>query len=393
MRFILILFLFSLNVFSSENVDIYFNAATEKYLQGDYEKAVESIEKAIEIEPNKPQFKSFLIKIVIEAGTNYNLTREYPKAMKVLEKGKKYAPENEKINELYNVTKEILTKAEQKKPESKKQASEIKEEKQQEEKIQKQVEVVEKKTEKPPEKLLEKKEKPTPKKTETPEVIVKIQEHIPAWVYIIDLVLVVVILFLVFLLFRTRHNLEIEKLKTEKLETEIQNVKKELELEKIKTEKKKEEIVVEQPEKVLIKSSEQRLREFVTHSKVVTPDIYITNPNIEQIKNRIAVSTQELYEQSPEVALRFLEDMTKNPEVSVRENVVRALTTIPCPQTLDMLITLSKDKSDSVKREVIKEMKKLIERIEKKELIIPEEYQKKIQEILEEEKSEGEWIF
>jgi len=387
MKSILILFLFSLNVFPLENADIYFNAATEKYLQGDYEKAVESLEKAIEIEPDNVQFKNFLAKIIIEAGTNYNLTREYPKAMKILEKGKKYAPENEKINELYNLTKEVLTKVEQKK-----QPSEIKEEKpEQEQKIQKQPQVVEKKPEKPPEKLLEKKEKTISEKKETPKVIVKTQEYIPPWVYIIGLALVIIILLLIFLLVRTRHNLEIEKLKTEKLEIEIQNVKKELELEKLKIQKK--DVYIKQPEKILIKSSEKRLREFITHSKVVTTDIYITNPNLEQIKNRIAVSTQELYELSPAVALNFLEDMIKSPESSIRENVVRALASIPVPKTLDMLIYLSKDKSDSVKREVIKEMEKLMERIEKKELIIPEEYQKKIQEILEEEKSKGEWIF
>ncbi len=385
---ILFVFLFSLSVFASEQSEIYFNMATEKYLQGDYEKATEALEKAIEIEPNDPKLKSFFVKIVVEAGTNYNLSREYQRAMKFLEKGKKIAPENKKINELYNITKEVLTRQEPKKIESKKQQT--KEEGiKTEQPIQK---PVEKKIEKPP----EKKDTIVPVVKQEPQVIVKPQAYIPVWVYIIIFVLVVGVILLSIQIVVFKYKLEIEKIKSCKIEKEIQNIKEEFEKEKKELEKKIEEekSVRQIKENILLENSERMLRDYVVRSsKVATPDVYITSPNLEQIKNRIASTTQELYQQSPEVALTFLKDMIKNPESTVRENIVRALATISSPETLDMLIILNNDQSESVKREVIKEMKKLKEKADKSEVIIPNEYYKKISEVLVKEKLSGEWIF
>ena len=80
----------------SEHRELYFNAATEKYLQGDYHQALENLEKAMLIDPESIQLRNFYAKIVIEASTRFNLSRQYRKAMEILEKVKKLSRKMQK---------------------------------------------------------------------------------------------------------------------------------------------------------------------------------------------------------------------------------------------------------------------------------------------------------
>jgi tetratricopeptide (TPR) repeat protein len=102
--------------------DVYFNAATEKYLQGDYIRAVENLEALLEVEQDparRSRAVKFAEKIVIEGAMNFNLMRNYREALKILEKGKRISPDNPKMLELEKITNDVLTpKQERARPES-----------------------------------------------------------------------------------------------------------------------------------------------------------------------------------------------------------------------------------------------------------------------------------
>ena len=112
MKIILLVILFLLafpHHAAASEVEIYFNAGVEKYLQGDYSNAINNLEKALDFEPENNSIKKFLLKIFIEAATQYSLEHKYSEAMSYLEKAKKRFPDDRKIDELYRVTKGILS--------------------------------------------------------------------------------------------------------------------------------------------------------------------------------------------------------------------------------------------------------------------------------------------
>lgn len=91
-----------------EEAAIYFNAATEIYLQGDYFRTLENLEKAAILVPKDKQIMDFLSRVIVEAGTHYNLTRDYKNAMHFLEKGRSLLPGDKKIEQLYLITGDVL---------------------------------------------------------------------------------------------------------------------------------------------------------------------------------------------------------------------------------------------------------------------------------------------
>ena len=54
---------------ASDEGNVYFNAATENYLQGNFTTAIENLEKAQAAEPENPKIKNFMVKILLEAAT------------------------------------------------------------------------------------------------------------------------------------------------------------------------------------------------------------------------------------------------------------------------------------------------------------------------------------
>jgi HEAT repeat protein len=104
---------------------------------------------------------------------------------------------------------------------------------------------------------------------------------------------------------------------------------------------------------------------------------------------RIAERVIGLYQTSSEAALKFLEQLLKDPKPVVRMSIVEALVRIATPETLDIMLKMLKDPDFNVQREVIKGLKTILaEKIEQ----VPDAYRKKIQASLEQEVEQGGWV-
>ncbi len=93
---------------SSDDANIYFNAGTEKYLQGNFTESIENLEKAQALDPGNGKIKEFMVKILLEAGTQNHMTRNYRQAYIYLEKAHKLDPDNPKVTEMFTLTKSLL---------------------------------------------------------------------------------------------------------------------------------------------------------------------------------------------------------------------------------------------------------------------------------------------
>ncbi|MDI6642227.1 MAG: HEAT repeat domain-containing protein [Elusimicrobiota bacterium] len=142
---------------------------------------------------------------------------------------------------------------------------------------------------------------------------------------------------------------------------------------------------------MFLRGEQQRIKELITTANV-PEGIFTRAADLEQIRDRIAIRLQNLYEQSSKITLKFFSDIVNSPDPALRVNVVKALMTIATLETLNMLFELNNDKDEKVKREVVKALKQLKVQFQEGKLSI-EEYKQKIVELLNEELKHGEWIF
>ncbi|OGS26924.1 MAG: hypothetical protein A2297_00980 [Elusimicrobia bacterium RIFOXYB2_FULL_48_7] len=417
------------SVFSAdEMINVYLNAGTEKYLQGDYSSAVDNLEKAYELDKNNEKVKGLLVKVIVDAGTNYNLMRDYQKAVKYLERGIKIAPDDEKINELYRVTNETLSRGKVERavpkpepltqPNAGLQAPALKPE------ARKTLETASVQQKKAEEKV---------KTVEVPAVSFKPAGG-GAYKALFLLMLFLVLFLIVFAIAQAvkinaiKLLLEQQKTAASEQEARFETEKtkfigkiekdkdilrgKELEIEKLSLEKKmraeldkklSEIARQKEPELARVKletknaymKTEQRdLGEFARKTDINdNKNIFVTQPPLEQARDRIANRSVSLYEQSPEAALAFLKETAANPNPGVRSNVVKALAVLAVPETLELLFALNNDTSESVRREVIKAIRMLGTKINNAEIQLPENIKAEIFRLFQEELDKGEWIF
>ncbi|HAH31442.1 MAG TPA: hypothetical protein DCL44_03905 [Elusimicrobia bacterium] len=116
----------------------------------------------------------------------------------------------------------------------------------------------------------------------------------------------------------------------------------------------------------------------------------ITSPEREAAWERIAVRAADLYETSPEAAIKFLYDLSKDANPLNRASIAGALAAIGAPATLDILFELYNDASMEVRREAIKHLTRLERDLT---IAIDEKYREKISACLLEEKTKGDWVF
>jgi len=416
----------------SEQFDMYFNAATEKYLQGDYAKSTENLEKALEIQPENAQAKQFLLKILIEAGKYYNAKHEYLESMKFINKSLKIAPNNYEVKELYRITNEILN------PERKKDTkSDTRQRLEIPDKFK-----IDREPDPPAKKLdthieqstIEKSQKTdetqkvktirvretSAQKQENEKILIEIQgvkDKLNKYKTFVTIVSAFSILLISGLLMTTKRLKNIIK----KKETELMDLSKKIhqdELEKTRIiseisfanqradfektlrinlskghEKLKKELEFERgTEKLLTEQQKEKLQRLAEKSE---PDksVYGLQPTLEQARDRIATHAYNIYKHSPETALNFLNEMINNPNVGIRANVVPALEKIAKPETLDILFNLAGDSDERVTREVIKSLISLKDKIDNNELSLVPKYREKIKNTLKDKSSPSEWIF
>lgn len=450
---VLILF-FSLLVFQvfaqqvkekKEEVEMYYNAAVEKYVKNDYEKAVEYMEKAYKIS-NEEKYRNFIIKVLYEAANKEYMMQNYIKALSFLEKGRSYTLENDAINQLYDIVKDLLSKQKvsfKKKEEEQKKVNnetlpQVKKEIPQEEK--------EKKKEKKvspsqvlPKVATEQRVLPKMEKPQTPSVVI-----IPVssafrnisdsnkWLIIVLSETIVFVLIIVLLLKKQKIKYDVIiqdlRVKNTSLEKEVYTLHQEkinlwAEVENAKRnkdiyEKTISDIQKELRQKIeLVEYLQKQLLEISTKQSVVnvptTENVieqkhkeivgYIQENSIREDKSsefevessrkRIAVMLKNLYSIDPSKAMASIFNMATDSNPTIRANIVLGLIEIGTAETFKILFKLYADPDARVRREVIKRLWLLKQRIDNKEVVLDKEIISKITEIIQLEKQKGEWLF
>ena len=77
--------------------NVYFNAATKKYLRGNFPDALANLEKAHDLDPNNDKINEFTLKILLEAAGQSRLNKNNQQANEYLDKAKKISPDNPKV--------------------------------------------------------------------------------------------------------------------------------------------------------------------------------------------------------------------------------------------------------------------------------------------------------
>lgn len=200
-----------------------------------------------------------------------------------------------------------------------------------------------------------------------------------------------------------RGNLESEQLTVEHLLKKIEKIKKD---EEDKIQEEVESRIKQVEAKVRIElmnkskmmpgqkdelSLQENIKFLGTVDSIISIDD-VNSPRLEAMRERLSLMASSQYGYSPDLTFKFLVDMTKNSNPLMRANVIRALVDLAKPETLDIFLNLNKDPDERVRREFLKNAKKLLEKVNNYEIKIRADYKNKIEEILKKEKNKGEWI-
>ncbi len=421
--------LFSIFIFAQDNVEMLYNAAVEKYIKNDYDKAVEYMEKVYSLSPQQ-KYKNFIIKILYE-GANYNYMRQnYTKAYEYTSKALKYTTENENINQLHKILADIL----QKTSSTKKQISQTEKEIKQE--------IKEQKTFQPTKKTKTQLEQTTklsyeePVKPKVQPVIIEDRRYKIMFFIVLSLFSFTTVSFIIYQIkvqikIRTelQNKLTALQKENETLKTQLLEAKKEVETSKEKdkmyqqqikhyeTELKEKDKIISSLQNELANISKLSLTQTkipTTTKQSIEPQLSfdnqqkqilsflstISNPEIyseyelELYREKFASMLKTLFEMNPQKTYSILQQMLQNENAYNRINVVSALVEIGTEETFLMLFNLyEKDKDVRVKREIIKQLMKLKQKILQNKVSLPESIKQKILSLLEEEKRKGEWLF
>ncbi len=421
--------LLSIFIFAQDNVEMLYNAAVEKYIKNDYDKAVEYMEKVYSLSPQQ-KYKNFIIKILYE-GANYNYMRQnYTKAYEYTSKALKYTTENENINQLHKILADIL----QKTPSAKKQISQTEKEIKQE--------IKEQKISQPTKKTKTQLEQTTklsyeePVKPKVQPVIIEDRRYKIMFFIVLSLFSFTTVSFIIYQIkvqikIRTelQNKLTALQKENETLKTQLLEAKKEIETSKEKdkmyqqqikhyeTELKEKDKIISSLQNELANISKLSLTQTkipTTTKQSIKPQLSfdkqqkqilsflstISNPEIyseyelELYREKFASMLKTLFEMNPQKTYSILQQMLQNENAYNRANVVSALVEIGTEETFLMLFNLyEKDKDERVKREIIKQLMKLKQKILQNKVSLPEDIKQKILFLLEEEKRKGEWLF
>lgn len=417
-KFLMVVFIFGfLN--AHEDVEILYNAAVEKYIKNDYDKAIEYMEKVFST-TKQQKHKNFLIKILKEAATDSYMKQNYKKAFEYTSKALKHTKDDPEINKLHGILLDLLNK--QQKTQPKQEEHIAKPLQQKETKPHSQITSTKLPTQ-PSQVSLQPKE--TTKEATSKESLYKI-------LFFVSLSTIILIslgwgVTQIKLHYKIKKQLQIKIFELEKenskLKFELIDTKKELEKAKEREEiykKYLDEYKKETEEKLkLIKeiklsqkeSDKTQLSSFLPiKSKTESileqkkDDILLTATNppqgiisseyqLELYREKLATMLKTLYEVNPEKALFAINQIIKNPSDLIRANIAYALAEIESEITVEMLIQLYQEKSPFVKQEALRQLIKLEKKIKNNESSLSEETKNKILQIVKEEKLKGEWLF
>ncbi|MCX7910735.1 MAG: HEAT repeat domain-containing protein [Endomicrobia bacterium] len=417
---VLFILSFSIKLYTKEDVKLLYNAAVEKYIKNDYDKAAEYMEKVYSID-RQEKYKNFLICILAEAANNAYMKQNYKKAYEYTSKALKYTQDNSKINELHRILTDILGNqkssfnVQQKPTLTQTQLSQ----------------------ETQPKKQQTQKKQPVSETEAKPTQITQQVVYIEDKRYKILFYSTTSILFFVVIgWFITKIKLQ-NKIKKE-LQKQIFDLQKEnsklnLELIQIKTElektKEREQLYKkylddykkDSEEKIKLITELQNKFEQIYKNKTLQPEIskpatehifnqhktefinFVSKPpksvieseyQLEPYREKIATMLKTLYEINPDKALSTVIQMVEDKNPFVRANVAYALAEIANDKTVNLLIKLFKNDEDPrVKQEALRKLVNLKNKIENNEVVLSEEIKSYVISIVKEEKLKGEWLF
>ena len=407
----------------NDEMSVYFNAATEKYLQGNFSEAVEDLEKAQLVEPANSRIKEFSVKILLEAATQNHMKRNYKQAFEFIKKAYAIDPENPGVKEMYRVTESLVNPKAEKAIPAQESAIQLPPAAPREAKKVVLRNVSRAEAAKPVERLTAPVTAPPQPRT----------SYALLWIALATMALSAgACAGLVSRLRKTKKQLQETEGTLALLKDDRERMH--IEYEKAKEREKYEHQIAEQYHRDLKeknKHEEERMRmelELRTRhiEEKVSADMMVKknrkdphheaflhqqqaklieclgdtsemgdvpSPAIESMRERIALMAENLYEYAPGAAMDFMRTMVKNEHPLIRTNVVSALARIARQESIELLLELYSDNDYRVKREVLKHMKLLQQRISAAALILKPGVGERIAAVLQEEKTKGEWIF
>ncbi len=417
------IYLLAIQIFpqSQQDTEVLYNAAIEKYIKNDYEKAVEYMEKLYLVSPQE-KYKNFLVKILYEAANKSYLAHEYKKAYDYTTKALKYTQDNEKINQLHNILSDILEKeklhTEKKQETAKKTQQEIS----QPQTVKKQ------KLISPP--------KPQQKMEEEPQAQITVyyeDKKFKILFYITLTILIFVSVIYTITQIKLSHKIknqlqkQIFELQKENSDLKIQLFETKTELEKTKEREQMYKKYLEEYKKDTQENLQiitQLQNQISNLSKEKTPKVETPTPKVnpvsqvsfqqqelekfiktqpstaaeseyelETYREKLANMYKVLYEINPQKALSIINEMVNSQNSFVRMNIVAALAEIATNETVYFLMKLYNDSDIKVKREVLRQLAELKQKIQNNEVYLSEELKEKIITIVKQEKLKGEWLF
>lgn len=415
----LIPFLFSQQ---QQDLEVYYNAAIEKYIKNDYQKAVEYMEKVYSLSPQQ-KYKNFIIKILAEAANDAYMKHKYKEAYEYTSKALKYTTENEQINQLHKILTDILGKPQQKLQQTELPVQPTKPSPKQQPEMQEVVSSVKEQKVKPYNKTVT---------TTTVTQVIYVKDKKFQILFYLSVILLA-IMSTVWIFSQIKLNLKIKKqMSAQILQLQKENSDLKLKLTEVKTELEKtkerellykkylEDYKKDAEEKIKIITqlqqnlvSKEKISTFVTQKPTIISDHVLTqqhkeilnlisNPpknvieseyQLELYREKIAVMLKTLYEVNPQKAAEVIQQMLNNDNPFVRMNIPKILAEIATEETVKLLLEMFNDKDLRVKREALKQLLELKTKIETQQISLPEEIKQKIIQIIQQEKSKGEWLF
>lgn len=413
-KFLLLISILFINIFlnSQEDVEIMYNAAVEKYIKNDYDKAIEYLEKVYSISKQQ-KHKNFLIKVLKEAATNTYMKQNYKKAFEYTSKALKYTKDEPEINKLHNILLDLLDKQERQS-----QQTEIKIQQRQQKETKSEIYST------TPKKSISKE---TTFYNQTQEITTKkevVKETPYKTLFFISVSIILVSFVWGFLQIKINYKikkqlqikiLELEK-ENSKLNLELIDTKKELEKTKEREEiykkyfeeykkdtEEKLKLIKElqlsqntkSTQKIITKTEQlsQKQAEIISLATNLPEGIISSEYQLEVYREKLSTMLKTLYQINPEKALFVINKMLNHPSDIVKANLAYSLAEIANELTIEMLFKLYQEKNPIVKQEALRQLIRLEKKIKNNEIEISEETKNKIITKVKEEKSKGEWLF
>ncbi|OGF44321.1 MAG: hypothetical protein A2452_05875 [Candidatus Firestonebacteria bacterium RIFOXYC2_FULL_39_67] len=104
----LLISLSTLGYAASDSAEKYFESGLQKYIKGDAVASIKELEDAVRYDKGNAKYKNFLVKVLVEKGSEFYLQKKTKEAFSCFEKARQYDPDNKKVNDMYSVLKKEL---------------------------------------------------------------------------------------------------------------------------------------------------------------------------------------------------------------------------------------------------------------------------------------------